>query len=232
MSFLKNLAVDITPLKISRDYRLLFFGQLVSFFGSMMTFIVVPWQMYQLTRSSAMVGYLYLAEFVPMVCLAFIGGALADALDKRKMLRLTEIGQTSVTLILLVNSLLPNPHIWLLFAAVALHAGFAAIQRPAFESFIQKVIPNELMSAVMALNSIRYSVGAIISPAIAGIIATQFSPSVAYTIDLFTFIASLIAVFSLNVVASPKNAERPSLQSIVKGWKYALSRQELMGTYL
>ena len=58
---------DITPLKISRDYRLLFFGQLISFFGSMMTFIVVPWQMYQLTNSSAMVGYIYLAEFVPMV---------------------------------------------------------------------------------------------------------------------------------------------------------------------
>ncbi len=74
-----------------------------------MTFIVVPWQMYQLTQSSAMVGYLYLAEFVPMVCLAFIGGALADALDKRKMLRLTEIGQTSVTLILLVNSLVAEP---------------------------------------------------------------------------------------------------------------------------
>jgi MFS family permease len=224
--------IDITPLKISRDYRLLFFGQLVSFFGSMMTFIVVPWQMYQLTQSSAMVGYIYLAEFVPMVCLAFVGGALADALDKRKMLRLTEVGQTTVTVILLINSLLPNPQIWILFVAVAMHAGFAAIQRPAFESFIQKIIPNDLMSAVMALNSVRYSVGAIISPAIAGIIATQFSASIAYTIDLFTFIASLIAVFLIKAVPSPVNADRPSWQSIKKGWKYALSRQDLLGTYL
>jgi MFS family permease len=224
--------IDITPLKISRDYRLLFFGQLVSFFGSMMTFIVVPWQMYQLTQSSAMVGYIYLAEFVPMVCLAFVGGALADALDKRKMLRLTEIGQTIVTVILLLNSLLAKPQIWILFVAVAMHAGFAAIQRPAFESFIQKIIPNELMSAVMALNSVRFSLGAIVSPAIAGIIATQFSASVAYTIDLFTFIASLIAVFLIKAVPSPVNAERPSWQSIKKGWTYALSRQELLGTYL
>src|SRR5436309_1510412 len=123
------MLLDLSPLKASRDYRLLFTGQLVSFFGSMMTFIVVPWQMYQLTRSSAMVGYIYLAEFVPMVCLAFVGGALADFLDKRKMLRLTEIGQTSVTAILLVNSLLPNPQVWILFFSVALHAGFAAIQR-------------------------------------------------------------------------------------------------------
>ncbi|HXG83333.1 MAG TPA: MFS transporter, partial [Pyrinomonadaceae bacterium] len=204
---------------------------LVSFFGSMMTFIVVPWQMYQLTQSSAMVGYIYLAEFVPMVCLAFVGGALADALDKRKMLRLTEVGQTIVTAILLINSLLPNPQIWILFVAVAIHAGFAAIQRPAFESFIQKIIPNDLMSAVMALNSVRYSFGAIVSPAIAGIIATQFSASVAYTIDLFTFIASLIAVFLIKAVPSPVNADRPSWQSIKRGWTYAFSRQELVGTY-
>ncbi len=223
--------LDLSPLKASRDYRLLFIGQLVSFFGSMMTFIVVPWQMYQLTQSSAMVGYIYLAEFVPMVVLAFVGGAMADFLDKRKMLRITEIGQTCVTAILLANSLLPRPQIWILFVAVALHAGFAAIQRPAFESFIQKVIPLEMMSAVMALNSIRFSVGMIVGPAVAGVIATQLSPSVAYTIDLFTFIASLIAVFMLRFVPPPENAERPSLAAIKRAWKYAFSRQELVGTY-
>jgi MFS family permease len=225
------MLLDLSPLKVSRDYRLLFFGQLVSFFGSMMTFIVVPWQMYQITQSSAMVGYIYLAEFVPMVVLAFVGGALADFLDKRKMLRLTEIGQTVTTAILLINSMLPTPQIWVLFLCVALHAGLAAIQRPAFESFIQKIIPPDLMSAVMALNSIRWSVGAIVSPAIAGIIATQFSASVAYTIDLFTFIASLIAVFLLRSVPSPENAEKPSWQGIKRAWKYAFSRQELVGTY-
>ena len=225
------MLLDLSPLKASRDYRLLFFGQLVSFFGSMMTFIVVPWQMYQLTQSSAMVGYISLAEFVPMVCLAFVGGALADFLDKRKMLRFTEVGQTFVTAILLGNSLLPRPQIWILFVAVALHAGLAALQRPAYESFIQKVIPTEMMSAVMALNSIRFSVGMIVGPAVAGVIATTLSPSVAYGIDLVTFTASLIAVFMLRSVPSPENAEKPSFQGIKKAWKYAFSRQELVGTY-
>jgi len=197
----------------------------------MMTFIVVPWQMYRLTGSSAMVGYIYLAEFVPMVILALVGGALADYLDKRKMLRITEIGQTSVTAVLLINSLLAEPHIWVLFLAVALHAGLAAIQRPAFESFIQKIIPAEMMSAVMALNSIRYSVGAIVSPAVAGIIATQLSSAVAYGIDLLTFGASLCAVFLVSAVPAPENAERPSWQGIKRAWKYAFGRQELVGTY-
>ena len=225
------MLLDLSPLKVSRDYRLLFFGQLVSFFGSMMTFIVVPWQMYQLTQSSAMVGYIYLAEFVPMVILAFVGGALADFLDKRKMLRFTEVGQTIVTAILLGNSLLPRPQIWILFVAVALHAGLSALQRPAFESFIQKIIPAEMMTAVMALNSIRFLIGMILGPAVAGVIATQLSPSVAYGIDLFTFVASLIAVFMLRAVPPPENAERPSFQGIKKAWKYAFSRQELVGTY-
>lgn len=225
------MLIDLSPLRASRDYRLLFFGQLVSFFGSMMTFIVVPWQMYQITQSSAMVGYIYLAEFVPMVCLAFVGGALADFLDKRKMLRMTEIGQTFLTAVLLLNSLLPTPQIWVLFVVVAAHAGLAALQRPAFESFIQKVIPTEMMSAVMALNSVRFSMGMIVGPAVAGVIATQLSPSVAYAIDLATFTASLIAVFMLRFVPPPENAEKPSFQSIKKAWKYAFSRQELVGTY-
>jgi MFS family permease len=225
------MLLDLSPLRESRDYRLLFTGQLVSFFGSMMTFIVVPWQMYQLTGSSAMVGYIYLAEFVPMVILALAGGAMADFLDKRKMLRLTEFGQAAASAALLFNSLLPQPRIWVLFVCVAAHAGLAAIQRPAFESFIQKIIPVELMTAVMALNSIRWSIGAIISPAVAGIIATQFHPAVAYGLDLVTFVATIAALYMVSAVPSPENAERPSWQGIKRAWKYAFSRQELVGTY-
>jgi len=226
------MLIDITPLKISRDYRLLFFGQLVSFFGSMMSFIILPWQLLHLTGSNQMVGFIYFAEFIPMVSLAFVGGALADALDKRKMLRLTEIGQTIVTVILLLNSFLPNPHIWILYVAAALHAGLAALQRPAFESLIQKIMPNEMMSAVAALNSLRYNFGAIIAPSLAGIITSQFTISTTYAIDLVTFVGSLFAVFAISAVPSPENAERPSLNSVIEGLRYAIRRKELLGTYL
>lgn len=223
--------IDLTPLKVSRDYRLLFFGQLVSFFGGMMTFIVVPWQMYQLTQSSAMVGLIYLAELVPMFTLAFLGGALADYVDKRKLLRITEIFQTLLTAVLLVNATLDQPRIWVLFICVAGHAGLVALQRPAFESIIQKIIPAELISSVMALNSVRFHLGMIAGPAIAGILATQLSPVVVYSIDLVTFIGTLVAVFMLNYVPPPENPERPSLEGIKRGVRYAFSRQELLGTY-
>lgn len=226
------MLLDITPLRISRDYRLLFFGQLISFFGTMMTFVVVPVQIYQLTQSNLAVGLLGVAEFIPMFTLAFLGGALADAIDRRKMLRVTEIGQTITTAILLGNALLPQPQIWILFVVVALHAGLAGLQRPSFESLIPKIVPPEYMTSVAALNSIRFNIGAIISPILGGLIASQFSPAWAYAIDLVTFTGSLAAVWLIRAVPPPENADQVNFESIKKGFRYAMSRQELLGTYL
>ena len=226
------MLIDLTPLKISRDYRYLFFGQLVSYFGSMMSFVVVPIQMYALTKSNLMVGLIGVAEFVPMFVLAFIGGALADAVDRRKMLRLTEIGQTIVTAILLGNALLPSPQIWVLFVCIGIHAGLSGLQRPSFEALIPRIVPLEYMTAVSALNSLRYNFGAILSPVIAGLIFASFGASVAYAIDLVTFIASLTAVWLIRAVPPAPDADKVSFESIKKGFRYAMSRQELIGTYL
>jgi MFS family permease len=226
------MLLDITPLKISRDYRLLFFGQMLSFFGSMVTFIVVPVHMYALTGSTLYVGMLGVAEFIPMFALAFIGGTMADAIDRRKILRWTEIGQAFTTVILLLNALLAEPQVWVLFVAVGLHAGLAGLQRPAFEALIPKIVPLEYMSAVAALNALRFEIGFIIAPIAGGLIATQFGFAWAYAIDLFTFVGTLTAVLLISAVPPPANADRPGWDSIKKGFRYAVSRQELLGTYV
>src|SRR5918993_5732564 len=103
------MLIDLSPLRISRDYRLLFFGQLISSFGTAMSLVVVPMQVYQLTGSTLLVGLLSAAEFVLILLMAFVGGAYADFIDKRKMLRLTGIGQTLVTATLVFNATLPRP---------------------------------------------------------------------------------------------------------------------------
>src|SRR5882762_4190476 len=103
------MLIDISPLRVSRDYRLLFFGQLISAFGSVMSFVVVPVQVYQLTGSTLLVGMLSAAEFVLILLMAFVGGAYADFIDKRRMLRLTELGHTFVTVVLVFNATLPRP---------------------------------------------------------------------------------------------------------------------------
>ena len=230
--FWRSFALDITPLRVSRDYRLLFFGQLISAFGSQMSFVALPVQMFQLTNSTVMVGLIGLAEFVPIITLAFVGGALADAVDRRTLLRLTEIGQTIVTVLLLINALLPNPQVWVLFLCASLHAAFAAFQRPAFEALMQKITRPELYSSVAALNAVRWNATAIVGPAIGGILIASFGAQITYTIDLFTFIASLAAVWLIKSVPVATNADRVSLRSIADGVKYAVSRPELLGTYL
>lgn len=230
--FFSNFALDISPLRVSRDYRLLFFGQLISAFGTMMTFVAVPVQMYQLTNSSLMVGLIGVAEFLPIATLAFLGGALADAVDRRMMLRLTEIGQTIVTALLLINALSPQPQIWVLFLCAALHAAFAALQRPSFEALIARIVPPEMLPSVAALNSLRWTITAIAGPAVGGILIGTYGAVTTFTIDLFTFIASLSAVWLISAVPPPAGADSVSLRSIIEGVKYAASRQELIGTYL
>ena len=225
--------IDITPLKVSRDYRFLYFGQLVSAFGTTMSFVLVPVQIYQLTNSTFLVGLLGAVEFLLILFMAFVGGAYADFIDKRRMLRLTEIGQVFVTLLLLLNALLPQPRIWLLFVCAALHAGLAALQRPSYEALMQKIIPPDLLVSVGALNSVRWNLTSILGPAAGGIIFAKYGASVAYSIDLVTFMASLVAVFAISAVASPKQEQnRPTLGSVFEGVRYAWQRKEILGTYL
>jgi MFS family permease len=227
------MLIDLTPLRISRDYRLLFFGQLISAFGTTMSFVVVPVQVYQLTGSTLLVGLLSASEFVLILLMAFVGGAYADFIDKRKMLRLTEIGQTLVTATLVFNATLPRPQVWLLFVCAALHAGLAALQRPSFEALMQKIVTPDLMPSISALNSLRWNVTTILGPSLAGIILARYGASVAYSIDLVTFIASLIAVFLISAIPAPKQTEeRPTLRSVVEGVQYAWRRKEILGTYL
>jgi MFS family permease len=225
--------IDITPLRISRDYRLLFFGQLISAFGSAIGFVVLPVQVYQLTGSTLLVGLLSASEFVLILLMAFVGGAYADFVDKRKMLRITEVGQTLVAALLVANAMLAHPQVWLLFVGAALHAGLAALQRPSFEAMLQKLIPPELMSSVSALNFLRWNITTIVGPSIAGIIMARFGAGIAYSVDLVTFIASLAAVFLIRAVPRATQTEdRPTLKSVLEGLHYAWRRKEILGTYL
>src|ERR671923_1750725 len=88
--WLRLATVDLTPLRRHRDFRLLFVSRFVSFFGSMISFVAVPYQLYQLTHSVFLIGILGVLEFAAILAVAFVGGALADAQDRRVMVLLTE----------------------------------------------------------------------------------------------------------------------------------------------
>ena len=229
---LRALALDVTPLRVSRDYRLLFFSQSVSFFGSMMSFVVLPWQMYQLTHSSLIVGLLGVSEFVPTITMAFVGGALADYVDRRRMVLSTELLMAVSSAVLVVNSLLPRPRVWVLFVCATAFAGLNGLQRPSLEALTPRLVPPELIPAVAALRAVGSTLGGVLGPALGGVLATTVGPARAYSITFITFAVSLMTLWMLRATPPPLGADRPSLSSLGQGLRYARSRPELMGTYL
>ena len=224
--------LDFTPLRDSREFRLLYLGQLVTFFGSMMSFVALPWQVFQLTKSTFAVGMLGVLEFVAVLFMGFVGGALADYLDRRLMVRLTEAALAIGSIVLIINALLPQPHVWVLFVCASLFAALTALQRPSLEALIPRIVKPEQMPAVAALQAFRGSLAMIGGPALGGVLVVTFGPAFAFSVDLFTFIVSLIALSLMQAVPPPPEADRPGIKSIIEGLRYARSRQELLGTYL
>jgi len=224
--------LDVTPLRDSREFRLLYFSQSITFFGSMMTFVALPWQVYQLTRSSFIVGMLGVVEFVAVLFMGFVGGALADYLDRRLMVRLTEASLAIGSVVLIMNALLPRPQVAVLFACAMLFAALTALQRPSLEALIPRIVKPEQMPAVAALQAFRGSLAMVGGPALGGVLVVTFGPVLAYSVDLFTFLVSLFALTLMQAAPPPPEADRPGIKSIVEGLRYARSRQELLGTYL
>jgi len=227
----RGLLLDLTPLR-GREFRLLFLGQLVSFFGSMITFVALPFQMYALTGSSLAVGALGVCQFVPIVTVALVSGALADAFDRRTLVRIAELGSAVVVGALLANSALDDPQVWVLFVCAALLAAFYALLRPPLHALVPRVVPREQLKAAMALEWLRSDVGMIAGPAVGGVLIAALGVPVTYGIDLATFVISLGFLSLMRASPPAEDADRPSLRSIAEGLRYARSRPELMGTYL
>ncbi len=180
---ISSVALDVSPLRDYRDFRLLFVGQGVSFAGTMITYVAVPYQAYVLSRSSLVVGLVSLTELLPILVMAFVGGALADAIDRRRMVRITELSLCAVTGALALNAALPHPQLWVLFVSVGIAAGLDALQRPSLDAMVPRLVARDRLSAAAALESLRGNLGQVLGPPVAGVlieaVRVQFSFNVA-----------------------------------------------------
>lgn len=224
--------VDVGPLRRHRDFRLLFAGQAITLFGSMITSVAIPFQIYRLTHSSLAVGLLGLFDIIPILAFAFVGGALADAHDRRRLVLLSELGMTGFSAVLVANALLPSPQLWLLYAVQAGVASLYAIQRPSLDALLPRLVSREEIPAAGALSSLRSTLGMVAGPALGGILIAAFGLAITYGVDVATFALSLLALALMRAVPPAPDAEQPSLRRVVEGLRYARSRPELMGTYL
>jgi MFS family permease len=222
--------MDLTPLR-HRDYRLLYAAQAVSFLGTMITYVALPYQMYRLTGSTLAVGLLGLAELVPLLTTAFIGGMLADAVDRRRMALITDvglaIGSASLALLAVIG-----PSAWMLYVVAAWMSAVGGLQRPSMDSLVPRLVERHEMPAAAALGMFRGSIGMIAGPAVGGVLIASVGLSATYLVDVASYAVSLVCLWQIRAVPPPEGAERPSVAALVEGLRYARSRQELIGTYV
>jgi MFS family permease len=224
--------LDLTPLRRHRDYRLLYAAQFVTFLGTMVTYVALPYQMYALTQSSLAVGLLGLFELVPLLLTAFVGGALADAVDRRRMVLATEVGLGLGSAALFVSALAGNTHPWVLYMIAAVMSGLNGLQRPSIDALTPRLVDREEVPAAASLSAFRGSVGMIAGPALGGLLIASVGLPATYLFDLATYALSYVAIRLIRRVPPPESAEKPTLRSIAEGFRYAKSRQELIGTYV
>ncbi|MGA5700092.1 MFS transporter [Peterkaempfera bronchialis] len=222
---------DLAPWRSSRDFRLLWSAGLVTTFGSFLTYVAVPLQIKELTGSSLAVGLIGAVELVPMIVCGLWGGALADAVDRRKLVLASEAGLGLLSVLLLVNALLPQPLLWPMYVFVGLLSALDGLQRPSLDALTPQIVAHDQLTAAAALNALRWQVGAIAGPSLAGLIAATAGVRVAYALDAVTFAVSLLLLLRMRAVPPALGAEKPSLGAIAEGLRYAWSRKELLGTY-
>jgi MFS family permease len=227
-----KFAIDLTPLRKYPDFRNLWTAGLISYFGSMITFVALPFQLKELTGSYLAVGLLGAVEVIPLIAFGLYGGVLADSVDRKKMVWATEASALILVAILLGNSLLDNPSIAVIYIVAALFAVVNGLQRPSMDAMLPRLVSHEDLPAASALLSLRWQLGVIVGPTIGGIIFSTFSITVGFGLDIATYLVSLAFLARVRAIPPIKEAEKPSLAALFDGVKYAFRRKDLLGTYI
>lgn len=230
--WLRRFGADTRAWHASRQFRLLLASRTVTQAGSMITLVAVPYQIKVLTGSTLAVGAVGAAELVPLVGCGLYGGALADATDRRRLVLATEATLAVLSALLAANAVLPHPMLWLLYLVAALAAAAGAVQEPAVDAILPRVVARDQLTGALALSSACSSAARIGGPALGGLLLATAGPATAYGLDVASFAASLAALVGMRPVPPPGGGARPSLRAIATGVRYAADHQELVGTYL
>jgi len=225
--------IDTSLIRKNKNYRWLYTGQIISFFGSMMTYMAVPYQIYALTKSSFWVGLLGTMQLIPLLVFGLIGGVYADRFERKKILIVSEIILSLGALLLFINCFLAEPSVYILFGCSIVMSALNGFHRPAMEALTPVIVEKNDLTQVGAMNSFKFSFGAIAGPALSGVLIAKYGIKASYVVDFFTFVFSIFCLYKVTVPQYLKLESADStLTSIKEGFSYAVSRPELVGTYM
>ncbi len=235
---LRGLAVDLSPLRSSRDFRLLFWSFLVSETGHQITHVALYYQVFRLTGSPAAVGFIGLAVLVPLIASTIGLGHLVDRVDRRKLLLLTQVGFAFSSGVLVLGAFHGppfhgRPPLALLYGAAALTAALSGIESPTRSAMIPNLISRDRLPAALALNQVMWNATMLVGPAVGGLIIAKLGLSWAYGIDAITYGVTFAAAIAMRPMR-PKRDEADTARgwaAVKEGFAFLKGRRVLQSTF-
>ena len=234
LSKLRGMTFDATPLRESRDLRLLFAGQAINIVGSQVRMVTIAYLVYVISHSNLLVGLISLAQFVPAMVFSLVGGALADVVDRRRLLIITQVLLATASGMLTLAAFVGTPQLWYIFVIVSAAAGVGAFDQPTRRAVVPRLASREQLANAQAINSIILQLGFVLGPAIAGAALAAFGTGPTLLIDTTTFGASLLSLlFMAPMPRLPSEvAAKRGLAAIIEGLAFLKDRQVLLSTFL
>jgi MFS family permease len=226
-----GLLIDTTPLRVSRDFRRLWIGQAVSFFGTTMTMAALPFQVYAQTHSSVAVGLLALAQLVPLLFCAVVGGALVDSVDKRLLLVGATLASGACSFGLALNASLDHPHLWVWYVVGAAASGCGAVTYPALRSLLPLLLEPSLRPAAFSLQAVYGSLGMMAGPAVGGVLIGTLGLTATYAVDLATYAVALVAFAGIAPSPPIHDGTRASRASILEGLRFLRGKPVIISVF-
>jgi MFS family permease len=229
---LRGVLLDVEPLRRDRDFRFLWIGQVISGIGRQVTVVALPFQLYVLTGSTLAVGLLALVQLVPILVFALGGGAVADAVDRRRLLVVTQLGLAGASAALFGLAMAPGAPVWGYYAVAFVAAGLGAVDQPARTSAVPRLVPRERLPAAIALNQLGFQVMSVAGPAFGGLLLVTVGVAAAFLFDGLTFAAAIVALMLIAPIPPHPGAARPSLATVKEGLRFARRKRIVLSTFV
>jgi MFS family permease len=227
----RHLVIDVRPLRKSRDLRCLFGGQLVVMLGGQLTTVAVPYQVYSLTRSSLDVGLVSLAQLLPLIAGGVVGGALADAVDRRSLLLASQLLTALCAAGLAVNATVGTA-LWPLFVLPAAAAGCAVAGESGLSAMLPNLAGRTETATVNAMFQALLQVGQVAGPAVAGLLLAGVGVRFVYWLDAASVAVALLATSRMSRQRPAGTTDSPGLRSIVAGLRHLRGQPVIQGAFL
>jgi MFS family permease len=229
---LSRIAVDTTAVGESPDLRRLILGNFVTGLGTQAALVALPYQLYVQTKSALLVGLLGAVELGPLILMTLVGGAIADRMDRRKLLLLDQIALVVLGAGLAAGALIGHPPLALLYVLGALLAGFSAIENIARSAIIPNLVRPALLRSALALNFGLYQLTMVIGPGLGGLLIAALGVGAAYTADAVSCLAMVAAVVAMAPQPPQGVPQRESVRrSVGEGLRFVRGEPALLGSF-